>query len=1029
MLSRGRASTWPCARGSQLILVVGVLLALASPRSAVAGMPAESARLAEVEGADAPSPAESPRADQADSATSTLEPGENAHSAPASDALPNDSAADSSETASEEEGDSTAAGSPRGEAPDRKIREAIRVFHRETEKRGVRADSPRSSTANSGFRNLWHGRLYEYLRNDALDAVPHEVVQHGGDRNILRRNQFGFSVSGPVQIPKLYDGRRSTFFTFSYEGTRERVGRSFLQTLPTAQQRSGDFSDLLNKAGDPVTVYDPASTRANPLFDPSRPVSLSNLEFVRDPFPNNQIPALRLDPVAANTLPHYPLPNARVGPFLQNNYWVNPGELNTPDGFLAKLDHNLFDRHKITVDVADSKGFQAQPMVYPTSANPAGPDRRFSDRSLSITETFSASPGVVYTASVRAATQAVETAGLDSQQDHPAELGLQGVSGTVFPTFRLNDYYGIGPSDGSFFSNCLTVYGTEHSLSLRRGKHFWTLSTELELHQLNTLELESPSGSFQFNDEQTGLPGITNTGNSFASFLLGRSYWAQATDVLQPSYLRSKSWETQVKDEYEVTPNLTATLRLNVDLSTPRVEKFDRQSTIDPSVINPANNMPGALVFADLDGRGRSFQPVRVRLEPGVGLAWSPNSARDTVIRASFMQFYTSVPLRPGTFATQGFSARRTTVSANQQLAPAALLADGLPPLANPLPHLSPTAANDTDADLIAQTSRQPRYRYAALDFERQLPERLTVRLGGRLYRGNDLLVGGHVAALNQIPVDALAYRDQLNNEVFRRSLRPFPQFQEIHTNGQYPDGLFRYESAYVQLEKQASEGLTLDLSYSVRKVRDDYSGPGVQDAYNRANEWSLTRGVRPQQLSLSYIFELPFGPGRPLLSKPGWASRILADWSVSGFTSWSSGDPIVLQPEFNNTGGVVPYLRVNAVPGVDPRVQNPGPGLWFNPAAFVDPEDFSLGNVARTHPNLRNPGMHNHDLSITKRLPITAEQSVEILFQGFNFINHGNWADPDTIIGPPEARNANAGKIIESRGGRVLQVGVRYNF
>ena len=135
--------------------------------------------------------------------------------------------------------------------------------------------------------------VYEYIRNNAFDAVPHEVVQNGGERNVLRRNQFGFSVSGPVYVPKLYDGRRSTFFTFSYEGTRQKVGQSRLSTIPTGLQQSGDFSDLVNKAGAPVTIYDPDSTRLNPAFDSSRNVTLANLEHVRDAFPEQQGPPSR----------------------------------------------------------------------------------------------------------------------------------------------------------------------------------------------------------------------------------------------------------------------------------------------------------------------------------------------------------------------------------------------------------------------------------------------------------------------------------------------------------------------------------------------------------------------------------------------------------------------------------------------------------------------------------------------------------------------------------------------------------------
>jgi hypothetical protein len=119
----------------------------------------------------------------------------------------------------------------------------------------------------------------------------------------------------------------------------------------------------------------------------------------------------------------------------------------------------------------------------------------------------------------------------------------------------------------------------------------------------------------------------------------------------------------------------------------------------------------------------------------------------------------------------------------------------------------------------------------------------------------------------------------------------------------------------------------------------------------------------------------------------------------------------------------------VDVVPGVDPGVAEPGPDLWFNPAAFSQPADFTAGNASRTHPYLSAPGSQNYDLSLTKRIALDADRTVELSAVGFNFINHANWNDPDPVIGPDSAPNVNAGKIIGSRGGRVIQVGLRYSF
>jgi hypothetical protein len=210
----------------------------------------------------------------------------------------------------------------------------------------------------------------------------------------------------------------------------------------------------------------------------------------------------------------------------------------------------------------------------------------------------------------------------------------------------------------------------------------------------------------------------------------------------------------------------------------------------------------------------------------------------------------------------------------------------------------------------------------------------------------------------------------------------------------------------------------------------DNYSGPyGVQDYYNRHNEWSLTSSNNPHRISLSFMYELPFGANKGLFTMTDWRRYLVEGWSISGNSTVASGEAMAIRPQFNNTGGVVDALNVATVPGVDPRVPSPSPDNWFNPAAFAQPDDFTIGDASRTHSHLRNPRSQNHDLSLTKRFAVTPAQSVELSMVGLNFINHADWSEPDTIIGPASAPNVNAGKIIGSRGGRVIQMGLRYSF
>jgi hypothetical protein len=179
----------------------------------------------------------------------------------------------------------------------------------------------------------------------------------------------------------------------------------------------------------------------------------------------------------------------------------------------------------------------------------------------------------------------------------------------------------------------------------------------------------------------------------------------------------------------------------------------------------------------------------------------------------------------------------------------------------------------------------------------------------------------------------------------------------------------------------------------------------------------------------MSYTYELPFGANKPYLRFPDWRRYVIDGWSISGAGTVASGDPIYLTPLFNNTGGVVQALQVDVVPGVDQHVSNQGPALWYNPAAFVQPPDFTIGNVSRTLSNLLNPGWQNFDMSLNKRFALAAERTLEFNATAFDFMNHANWNDPDNVIGSVATPNLDAGKIIGSRGGRVIQLGLRLSF
>jgi hypothetical protein len=696
---------------------------------------------------------------------------------------------------------------------------------------------------------------------------------------------------------------------------------------------------------------------------------------------------------------------------------------------IGKLDQSIRERHRITLELAFSNGTLGAAQWFPTAANPGPANRQFQTRRGSFQHIFTASNRTVNTFSFDATSNTSNSGDTQDQTNYASALGLSGVPGDGFPLMQLGSYLSTGQAY-PFSRNARNVFTLADALSTKRGKHTLSLSARYAFQQVNSFSPQYPAGLLSFSAGLTSLPGINDTGDPFASFLLGMPYFAQETIDPDRSYFRRMEGSLAFRDRWEARRGLTITLGLTLQLFTPRTEKYDRQSDIDLSAINPANGLPGALVIAGQDGFGSAFQPTLVRLAPSLSIAWNPLDDSRTVVRTSFARSYSGIPIYFGQFGTEGFNSYPTFLSSNPQVQPALLLRTGVPLPATSGPDLQPDAANNTVADLIDMTSRLPTYQSASLAIERELPGSLVVTVGASYAGGKNLLVGNGAANPDAIPLADLQYGVELNNLAFNQSLRPYPQYQGFNVYGEYPVGRYQRDATSLRVEKRASHGLSLSASFEFNKQMDDYSGPyGTQDFFNRQDEWSVTAGNRPERLQLTYTYDLPIGSNQPFLNFPDWRRYLIDGWSVSGMGTLASGDPIALTPLFNNTGGVVQALHVDTVPGVNPNVSNQGPALWFNPAAFVQPPDFTIGDVSRTLSNLLNPGFQNWDMSLNKRFALAADRTLEFNATAFDFLNHANWNDPNSIIGSVTTPNVAAGKIIGSRGGRIIQLGLRLSF
>ncbi|MGA2983190.1 MAG: hypothetical protein ABSG32_05215 [Terriglobia bacterium] len=894
------------------------------------------------------------------------------------------------------------------------LSQAADEFKALTRDLGMRPESPPNAQEVHGPKMPWHGRVYENFRNDVLDAIPHQVTQNGESASPLRRNQFGFNISGPVLFPHLITNPNNTFFMLSYEGVRERIYRANLLTVPTVQQRVGDYSQTVDPSGYILPIYDPAQTAPNPAYDPTQAVSTSNLQYLRAQFPGNVIPTYRLSPVAQQALTLYPAPNTDIGPFFQNNYFSNSPQIDDADGIIVKVDHPFRERQRLTSNTTISSGYLSPAKYFPNDASPTSPDQHFSTLHSELDYVFTASANTANSASLALNSDVVQSSS---------------GAGTPFPNYSLANYVSMGTAY-PMSRNARTTLSLTDAWSTRKGKHSLHLTGQANFYQVNSFNPTYPSGYFLFSADITSLPGIIDTGDPFAGFLLGLPASAQRTITTAPSYFRDSYQGFSAQDRYAARKNLTLNATLTFSRRSPRTEKYDRQSTVDPNLIDSSDGLPGGLAFAGVDGISRGMRPVNYDIDPSLSIAWNLRGNSKMVVRASYSRSHSQIPIYNGQWATQGFNAIQTFTSPNTQLSPAIDLSAGIPPLGTTLPDLSSSAADNTTADYMKLTKAEPVYQSTSLSIEREVPFSITVSVGVNHSVGNDLLVGDGTVNPNAISPADMSYGDNLYEYSFRSTLQPYPQFTGFELYGLYPAGRYQRDAGYLRLEKRASFGLTFTAYYSFSKQLDDYSSPyGNQDLFNLRNDWSVTAYNTPQYVTLSYMYEFPFGPNQPFLDLSGIRGALVRGWSLSGNAYWNDGTPLAIHPEFNNTGDILSTLNVNLVPGVSPHVSNPGPSEWYNPAAFDQPPDFTTGNGSHTTSGLLGPGYNSMDVSLGKRLPIGGERAFEFSATALNVLNHANWNYPDTMIGSASEPNVDAGRIIGSHGGRVIQLGLKFSF
>ena len=866
---------------------------------------------------------------------------------------------------------------------------------------------------NSGT-NDYHGTLYDYLQNDALDATGYvtnaaysnclltdtpENCRQTFKKAPLKQNEFGGNFGGPVRLPKLYNGRDKTFFFVDYTGFKYRPSsnNASLTTFPTPF-RNGDFSAIL---GPQLTV------NGSPVFDPdNRPVyqgeiydpfSVHNVTgpdgktyAVRDPFPGNMIPSgyPNLSKVSQTILQSFPMATNNA---INDNFFRRQSQKIDEHRLVVKIDEHISDKHAISGSVftggysrSNNGGLNLLDSV--TNDAPTAQVRFTYNYTHSATLLNNANIGFIRDKGFTGPLQ--PGPGLEA-------LGLKGL-----PPFRPDSPYpqiGIGTAQNSIGSGGASFdaenrYIVNDNLTMVRGHHTFTFGGETRWLQRNEGGL--PAGGITFEPTESALNGTgfaggqavtipAGTGHPAASFLFGGTDFVNISYPIESAY---RWWQIGMfaQDDWKVLPNLTLNVGLRYDIQVPRSDAHGNVSTMDPTLPNPAaGGIPGAFTFygngSGRNGHSRIGEIDYKGVQPRIGLAWSPDAARKTSIRAGFA---VTRPLGNdnlesaigGGQYTTGFSGLAMLNRAQDYVGSPGYYWDGTyPSSAVAGASLDPglLVGNDNPPMIHPSSGMPPTQFYWTTQFEHQFGSSVVASLGyvgmhtyhlGVWSKPNEVNPKmaqskyGSVAQADGLPLNqflALPISDPRVQAAginapwpgfeatfgpaatASQALRPWPQYGDVD-NPLNPIASVSYNGLQSSLQKHFSHGLTALLSYTFSKTIGDadsnsgplsgaenaiFAGSFYQDYYDPKSERAVTSSDIPHVVSLSYTYELPFGHNKSHLNH-GPMSEIAGGWSVSGIHQYQSGRPIHI--EYDAFGASNPYFaagdgfsfRPNLVPG-----------------------------------------------------------------------------------------------------------------
>lgn len=926
------------------------------------------------------------------------------------------------------------------------------------------------STKSGG--NQLHGGGWEFLRNKVLNANTFFSNEQGLSTPPFTQNQFGADIGGPIYIPHLYNGRNKTFFFFDYEGFWLRQGQTFVTTVPTPPQRTGDFSSTYVPGGALDAIYDPNTSTSEPG---------NSGQYVRQQFPNNAVPSSRFSPASVQLMKLFPLPNAPGTAITSTNNWVGNSSVGGDNNQLVgRVDQNLSDKQHIFGRYTHFEDFDLPTDPFGNGVCLDRCSDRVTNDSFVFHDIYSLSPTTVIDISPSYLRYQYHRIPILypynlTSLGWPASLESE-VAFPVVPEPIVSGYDPSGFFGSAGMSSIINAADDTMriagSLTKIIGSHTLSMGGEYMRQTHNFVLNNGGTGSFNFNSGFTSSqwPANPSGGSGWASFLLGDAAGGSLSSS-SPTAGEQRYAALYFNDDWKVTKRLTVNLGVRWERDGPWTERFNRMAYFEPNTVNPVLQQAGlsylgALGVVDSSTRSSRYgvNPDNHQFSPRIGLAYQLFSK--TVIRTGYGVFW--IP------NSQSFSDAPDENAVNSSYTSfAGSLNGGVTPynnITNPFPTgiVQPPGhdAQRVQQALLGQSIDvsfpvSP-YGYVQqwnFDVQQQIGNGFLVDAAYAASKGTHLVMPTFGTPLDQLPDKYLSLGTQLTQSAANpffgivqtgglsgptveagQLLTPYPQYSAIGS-AQWNLGQSNYQSLQVKLQERFSKAGTAMVAYTLSKLisntdsLDSWLENGgvaaLQDANNLRGEESLASFDVPQRLVASYVVDLPVGRDRKLLPKlSGVANALLGGWGFEGITTFQRGFPIGFTTAVNLTNSFGGGSRPNVVPGCNKIVSGSAEqrlGQWFNTSCFTQPAAFTFGDESRTDPIIRTDGISNFDVSLFKNFPFGPEGRYVLQFRSefFDLFNTPQFGYPGQTFGTPQFGQVTS----QINNPRLIQFAMRFNY